>query len=115
MGQRHLAPEPLAGLSRVALNQDDPAAALAYVEEILGHLDTGSVDGTDEPLRIYLTCYQVLRTNDDPRAEKVLDTAHRLLQGRAAKIDDEELRRSFLVNVAAHREIVCEFASVAQR
>jgi tetratricopeptide (TPR) repeat protein len=117
MGQRHLAPEPLAGLARVALAGDDPAAALAYVEEILNHLDTGSpstssgcnFDGTDEPLRIYLTCYLALRANDDPRAGDVLETAHRLLQERAAKIEDEALRRSYLENVRAHRELVREF------
>lgn len=39
-----------------------------------------------------------------------LSTAHDLLQERAAKITDEEMRRSFLENVAAHREIVSEFA-----
>jgi hypothetical protein len=57
-------------------------------------------------LRIYLTCYRVLQANADPRAEEILCTAHNLLQERAAKIDDEELRRSYLENVAAHREIV---------
>jgi hypothetical protein len=35
----------------------------------------------------------------------VLETAHRLLQARAAKIEDERLRRSFLEQVPAHREI----------
>jgi tetratricopeptide (TPR) repeat protein len=114
MGQRHLAPEPLAGLARVAMARDDPAAALAYVEEILSHLETGSVDGTDEPLRIYLTCYRVLRANDDPRAQGVLESAHQLLQARAAKIADEELRRSYLENVRAHRELVKEFQAAAQ-
>jgi hypothetical protein len=33
-----------------------------------------------------------------------------LLQDQAAKIEDAALRRSFLENVAAHREIVREFA-----
>lgn len=114
MGQRHLAPEPLAGLARVALARDDPEAALAYVEEILRHLETGSVDGTDEPLRIYLTCCRVLKAHNDLRAEEVLEEAHNLLQERAAKIGDEELRRSFLENVAAHRELVSEWQAVGR-
>ena len=62
-----------------------------------------------EPLRIYLTCYRVLLANGEPSAGKVLGAAHRLLQERAAKIDEEDLRRSFLENVAAHREIVKEW------
>jgi tetratricopeptide (TPR) repeat protein len=109
MDQRHLAPEPLAGLARVALLRHDPEASLSYVEQILSHLETGSVDGTDEPLRVYLTCYRVLRANRDARAEEVLAQAHNLLQERAAKITDEELRRSFLENVAAHRELLSEW------
>jgi hypothetical protein len=44
-----------------------------------------------------------------PRAQDILETAHSLLQERAAKISDEEERRSFLENVAAHREIVVEY------
>jgi tetratricopeptide (TPR) repeat protein len=114
MGHRHLVSEPLAGMARVALALDDPAAALVYVEEILSHLETRSVDGTDEPLRIYLTCYRVLRANGDPRADEVLETAHCLLQERAAKIEDEEVRRSFLENVAAHRELASEWHAVGR-
>jgi hypothetical protein len=48
----------------------------------------------------------VLRAHEDPRAREVLDQGYRLLQERAAKIDDPRLRRSYLENVAAHREIV---------
>jgi DNA-binding SARP family transcriptional activator len=111
-GQSHLAPEPLAGLARVALLRRDLETALSHVEAILSHLETGSVDGTDEPLRIYLTCYRVLKANDDRRAQEVLEEAHNLLQERAVKIDDEALRHSFLENVAAHRELVSEWQAV---
>jgi tetratricopeptide (TPR) repeat protein len=112
MGQRHVAPEPQAGLARIALARVDPALALAYVEQILSHLETGSIDGTDEPLRIYLTCFRVLQANVDPRADEVLEIAFQLLQERAAKITDEDLRHSYLENVAAHRELVREWQAV---
>ena len=36
--------------------------------------------------------------------------AHRSLQAQAAKISDEELRRSFLDNVAVHREILAAYS-----
>jgi len=102
--------ESLAGLARVSLLQGDLAQAQLQIEEILSYLQRGNtLDGTEEPLRIYLTCCRILRANLDPRAEAILSTAHRLLQEQAAQIGDEETRRSFLDNVAAHREIVREF------
>lgn len=39
------------------------------------------------------------------RASRVLETGYRLLQERAAKMD-EEMRRSYLGKVPYHREIV---------
>jgi predicted ATPase/class 3 adenylate cyclase len=106
LGEENMAMETLAGLARVALAQEEPAQAQAWVEEILSHLETGTLDGTYEPARIYLTCYRVLEANQDPRAAEILATAHNLLQERAAKIEDEEMRRSFLENVPAHRELI---------
>jgi tetratricopeptide (TPR) repeat protein len=119
LGQAYLATEPLVGLARVALAQRDLLQAGAYVDEISSHLERGGpapgrghpLDGTDEPLRIYLTCYRVLRANNDPRAPHVLEDGYNLLQERAARIDDENLRRSYLENVAAHREILREWQS----
>ncbi|MBN1137764.1 MAG: AAA family ATPase [Anaerolineae bacterium] len=112
-GQHHLAPDPLAGLARVALAQGEPAEAMAHVEAILGYLEARpTLEGTWEPLHIYLTCYHVLCANGDPRAQGVLDAGYRLLQERAAKIDDEALRRSYLENVAANRELVAEWEAL---
>ena len=105
--------EPLAGLARVCLIQENPIEAQALVDGILGHLESHTLEGTEEPVRVYLTCYRVLTANQDLRAGELLDTAHRLLQERAAKIGDEEMRRSYLENVPAHREIVQEFAKTA--
>jgi adenylate cyclase len=110
LGQPHMATEPLAGLARICLLQQKPSEAQALVEEILGHLESHTLDGTEEPIRVYLTCFRVLMANQDPGAKELLDTAHRLLQERAAKIADEEMRSSYLENVAAHREIAREFA-----
>jgi hypothetical protein len=106
-GQHHLVAEPLAGLARVALAQGDRTGALAHVGEILDHMEAHpALLGTWEPLRIYLTCYRVLQASGDPRAGELLDAAYHLLQERAAGIEDDDLRRSFLENVAAHGEIV---------
>ena len=83
--------------------------AQAKVGEILSHLEGDTLDGTEEPLRVYLTCYRVLRANQDPRARKVLETAHRLLQETAVKIGDAGMRRKFLNNVVIHREIAAAY------
>jgi hypothetical protein len=115
LGQPNWASEAQAGLARVAVVGDDLAQALNHVEDILAYLaGTGSVDGTEEPLRVHLTCYQVLQAAGDPRATKVLETAHATLQQRAAKIPDEAMRRSFLENVPYHREIVAAWAAYVQ-
>ncbi len=116
LGQSNLAMESLAGLARTSLAEGDLARALAQVNEILEHLDqhahsgeTGhGLDGTDEPYRIYWTCYRVLAACRGPRAASILRTAHERLQEQASKITDPALRRSFLENVPAHREILAE-------
>jgi tetratricopeptide (TPR) repeat protein len=105
-GQPHLATEPLAGLARIALTQGNLAQARVHVQGILDHLQANTLEGTDEPFRVYLTCYRVLHGSQDPRAETILTTAHGLLLAQAAKIGDRGLQRSFLENVVTHRELL---------
>ncbi len=107
--QPGMALEPLAGLAQVSLAQSSPRQALAYTEEILAHAQFGTLEGTEEPLRILWTCYQALRANKDKRAETVLIAAHRLLQEQANKIAGDDLRQSFLTNVPFHHLVVAEF------
>jgi DNA-binding SARP family transcriptional activator len=111
-GNVHLAMEPLAGLIRVALAQDDVPQALAYAEEIVAHLAQGSLDGTGEPIRVQLTLFQALATAQDPRTYQVLAAAHQSLMARAAKIGDPARRQLFLENVPAHREVRAAWLSV---
>jgi predicted ATPase/class 3 adenylate cyclase len=103
--------DPVAGLARVALAQGDLAAALEQVEFILAHMAAGgSFDGTEEPLRLPLTCYQVLSAAGDPRAAEVLANAHAELLKQADRISDPQARRSFLQNVPHNREIVAAWS-----
>ncbi|MCI0398127.1 MAG: tetratricopeptide repeat protein [Chloroflexi bacterium] len=106
LGQPHQAMETLAGLARVSLAQGKVAEAHAQVEEILRFLEHSPLDGTYERFRIHLTCYQVLTAVGDSRAPAVRQAARSLLQKQATKISDGALRRSFLENVAAHRELL---------
>jgi tetratricopeptide (TPR) repeat protein len=103
--------ESLAGLAWVCLAHGDLEQAQAHIEEILAHLASGgTLDGTISPFQVYLTCFHVLEATHDLRAQGILDTAHDLLQARAARIGDETMRRSFFEEVAAHRALVRAFA-----
>jgi class 3 adenylate cyclase len=106
LGQPVLATEPRAGLARLALARGETAMALAHVEGLLGIIGDGHpLEGTDEPLRVYLSCYGVLQAAADERARPILRTAYALLQARAGAIVDEAARASYLQNVACNREI----------
>jgi predicted ATPase len=109
LGQHNEATESLAGLAHVALNRGDTAQAYDYIEELLKHLEMNTLHGAEEPFLVYLICCRVLQALQDPRASDILKSAHSLLQEEAAKIGDEELRRSFLENVKAHREIIAAY------
>jgi hypothetical protein len=100
--------EALAGLTRLALASGEPSQARVHVNKILEHLRAHTLDGTYEPFRVYWTCYRVLKVHDDARAAEVLRTACRLLQERAAGIEDDGLRRSFLEEVPAHWKLIQE-------
>jgi tetratricopeptide (TPR) repeat protein len=104
--------EAVAGLAAVALARSDIAQGLAHAETILAYLAHGSLTpgNTEEPLRVELICYQVLRAAHDPRTPAVLERAHSRLQERATNINDEAMRRMFLHNVPYHRAIVAMWA-----
>lgn len=107
LNQPNLETETLAGLARVALANGDGSLAEKHIQSILTYLEQGgTLEGTDEPIRVYLTCYQVLQNTNNPRALPILETAYNLLQDRASKIDDEDMRLTFLEMVPYHREIL---------
>jgi class 3 adenylate cyclase/tetratricopeptide (TPR) repeat protein len=107
LDQPALAAEPCAGLARVALKLGDLPAAQAQIVSILNHLDSGgSLDGTDEPLRVYLTCYLVLEATKDERATSILETAHDMLLARANNLQERARQLAFLEDIPSHREIL---------
>lgn len=111
LDQLQPAVEALAGLAHVSLERNERPQARAYVEEVLHHLESHTPADIDELFRIYLICYRVLSAEGDPGAQQVLSTAHSLLQAQAANIEHEELRRSFLENVPAHRDLIAAFTA----
>jgi tetratricopeptide (TPR) repeat protein len=104
--QNILAAEPLAGLARVLFVQGNISAAGRQLKPILSLLDSGSMfEGTDEPVRIYHTCYIVLDALNDERANSILAKGYETLQARAAQIPDETIRRQFLEDIPHHRQL----------
>ncbi len=110
LNEVHLEVEALAGLVRVFLAHSADSEYVSiqpYVEQIWEYMqEHPDLEGLEEPVRVYLTCYRALQSVDDDRADDVLQAAYHLLQTRAAAIEDETHRRTFLENVAVHRKIV---------
>jgi class 3 adenylate cyclase/tetratricopeptide (TPR) repeat protein len=95
-----------AGLARAAAALGNQDQAQAYAVEIAEYIDDGATfDGTWEPLRIYLTCYDLLESAADPRAMQILTKANEFLEDRAKRIQDDQARRSYLENVPWNRVI----------
>lgn len=99
--------EPLAGLAQLALSAGTPGRAREYVELILNQLTDHPLGGTmEQPFRVHLTCYQVLRAVGDSRAAAVLQRAREQLHAQAATLD-EPTRRLFF-DLPAHRALLAE-------
>jgi len=106
IGRATMPPEPMAGLARIALARGDIAGAMATIAEVVAHFDNGgSVEGTEDPLWIYLTCHEVLATAAEPRSGEFLERAYQLLGERAEPLDAAE-RAMFLDNVPTNRAII---------
>lgn len=91
---------------------DDRMNALAYALKIADHLAANpgwSGGRTTLGFDILATAYRVLAAVADPGATDLLNKTHALLQARAAKITDLEMRQSYL-EIAAHWEIQQAYA-----
>jgi predicted ATPase/class 3 adenylate cyclase len=100
LGQPGLKTEPMAGLVQTFLFAGDTTSAVAEAERIIAYLqEAGTLEGTEEPLRVYYACYLALDAIKDPRSEDVLHSAAQLLEMQVLKLRDDESRRMFIENV----------------
>jgi tetratricopeptide (TPR) repeat protein len=107
LDQPVLATEPCAGLARIAMIQNNRSEARTHLETIMSQLGKdGTLEGTDQPLRVYLNCYLVLHAINDQRANKTLKTGYELLIKRADGITDPSARQMFLEKITYNREIL---------
>jgi tetratricopeptide (TPR) repeat protein len=100
LNQPTLAMEALAGLVDSALQAGNLEMAAFYTEKILAHLDSrGTLDGTDEPLRVYHSCFRLLAKKQDPRASRVLQCATEIMEAQISKIQDARARAMYIENI----------------
>jgi tetratricopeptide (TPR) repeat protein len=108
-----LATEPAAGLARVYLEQADTESAQQSIQAILPFTQKeNGLDGTDDPIKVYLACYLVLKLENKTDADIVLEKAYQLLQNRAANIENPDTQYSFLNNIPHHREILIAWQEI---
>ena len=113
VGREMMAIESLAGMARVSRALGDARQAIDQVDAVLGYLDGGgTVDGTEDPLQIYLTCHHVLADAEVTRASEILAIGHALLMRQLESLDPSE-RRGLLERVPSHRELLRAFDATA--
>jgi predicted ATPase len=104
--QMSLAMEPIAGLVETYLQTSDLNSASLEAEKILKFLEGGeSLDGTDEPLRVYYICYRFLEMQHDPRSKQILQKAKELLDVQVRNFSNDSDRRRYVENIPWRRAI----------
>lgn len=101
----HLLLEPAAAKARLALRQDDLQSALNQVREILKRITAAPIDFSDAVFWAYLVCAEVLSAANAPELRDVVYRAQRLLYTIAEKIEDPDIRKTFLDNVPTNRKL----------
>lgn len=100
-----LAMEATAGLARLALKAGELAVAQSYASEVQNYLDQNGMGSL--PLEAHLACAEVFTAAGDlDGAQVVIEGGYRDLIARSYKISDPEWRKSFLENIAEHRQLL---------
>ncbi|HKY55052.1 MAG TPA: tetratricopeptide repeat protein, partial [Anaerolineales bacterium] len=106
LNQPSLSMEPTAGLVESYLQAGDLDSASEETEHILNFFESGAtLDGTDEPLRVYYACYMFLEKRGDPRSKQVLQAGMKLLEERVSKFSDETTRTQYVENIPWRRAL----------
>ena len=115
LGRATMPPEPIAGLARIALARGDVEGAMATIGEVVAHFDAGgSVDGTEDPIWIYLTCHQVLAADGLAARRPSSSIAPTRCSASALRCSATRSGRSFLANVPTNRAVVAAWAAAGR-
>lgn len=106
LDQPSLSMEPRSGLVETYLAMNDIESASREAETILQFLGNGStLEGTDEPLRVYHACCLLLKKKQDPRFQQVLQQAATILDEQVSNLVDNEARTRYIENIPWRRAI----------
>lgn len=105
-GQADWVMATVAEMAWLAYMAADYDRALFLVNQLVGQPANVILTLTSDPFQVAWICYQVLMVHGDARAPLLLREAQRHLLERAATIYDDELRQSFLEQVAVNRAIM---------
>jgi tetratricopeptide (TPR) repeat protein len=103
----HAAVDQVACLAHLELERGNLARAADYVGQFMTIQQANpTLSQANDPARDVLIAYRVLNAIGHPSAVELLNYAYGELNRRANIIADSELRKSFLQQVPAHREII---------
>ncbi|MCB0168422.1 MAG: tetratricopeptide repeat protein, partial [Anaerolineae bacterium] len=91
--------------AKVYLAQGKREAALALADAVWREIEPTGGAGLPLPLNTLDECCSVFQACEDSRAKVVLQLAANVLKRTATKIDDPEMRASFLNNVPVNRQL----------
>jgi tetratricopeptide (TPR) repeat protein len=106
-----LAIDTMAGLALVASSTNEIDEALDFVAKILTYIKGKGTDGIEQPVLVYLICYQILSAaaKDNlaltTQAQSILNEGYMLLEKRRSLLNDEEMQRRFISQVPFNREL----------
>jgi hypothetical protein len=104
--QPSLSMEPIAGLVEAYMLANDLENASNEAEIILSFLASGlTLDGTEEPLRIYYACYLLLEKKQDLRFKQILQTSMHMLEAQVSKLGDEIARERYVESIPWRRAL----------
>ncbi len=95
-----------AGLARLAFRQGNLTEAMAQIEQILPRLFSSELYAGPDETEVCLTTYRILHATNDPRALAILIKGAENVLQQMNSIDDFELRRTFVNNIAVRKELL---------
>jgi hypothetical protein len=98
--------EARSGLCETFLRSGDLLSAQSEADQLAKYIEQNkTLEGMEEPLRVFLSIINVFDKTKDPRRQVVLQYATQLLEAQVSKLRSEEDRRTFVEKVPWRRTI----------
>ncbi|RPI31466.1 MAG: hypothetical protein EHM70_11460, partial [Chloroflexota bacterium] len=107
IGVENIASDNLAVIAKAALGSGEPGQALDYARKAFRLVQDCGAEGPENPVQdLYLSHQVFAALGNHTEARQALDAAHRLMEARAGKIVDPDLRQSYLTRVPLHSRVI---------